>query len=76
VNVGGRQPSQQEIDTYRNGDAGTDHQAQRELEQQAGAQRTGGGKFVFVELSPGQTDRCLGKYFFCNVDCAESFGMQ
>jgi hypothetical protein len=64
------------MDEYRQGNVEDDKKAEEEIKQQAGAKSTTGGKFVFAELTKEQTDACLGKFFFCNVDCASTFGMQ
>jgi hypothetical protein len=64
------------MDQYRQGDATEDKKAQDEIVKQAGGRSTTGGKFVFAELTKEQTDACLGKFFFCNVDCKSTFGME
>jgi hypothetical protein len=68
--------TQEQLDEYRQGDAVEDKKAEEEIKQRSGAKSTTGGKFVFAELTKEQTDACLGKFFFCNVDCASTFGMQ
>jgi hypothetical protein len=71
----GREPTQKDIDDYTNGNDATDKAADDALAKANGGAK-GTGKFTFVELSPTQTDKCLGTYFFCNVDCATDFGLK